>query len=186
MSQDSALDRDGTLNVKPARGEYVNSVDQFEWIESVREALKTLGDEGFKFVIISNQAGVSTGVTKIEDLNEINDYIRDEFLRLGLTLLEIYVCTDHWSSESECRKPKPGMFIAAANDHRFRLDRVIYVGDDERDALASINAGCNCLLVSSEKLQDQLDPNVDLVGRNLSDLVPDILRQYEIWENSNV
>ena len=137
-------------------------------------------------MIISNQAGVSTGATKIEDLNEINNYIRDDFLRLGLTLLEIYVCTDHWSSESECRKPKPGMFFAAANDHRFRLDRVIYVGDDERDALASINAGCNCLLVSSEKLQDQLDPNVDLVGRNLSDLVPDILRQYEIWENSNV
>ena len=177
------LDRDGTLNVKPARGKYVNSVEEFEWIGISLEALKILGQNGFSFVIISNQAGVSTGATRIEDLNEINDHIRTVFLSLGLTLLDIYVCTDHWSSESEFRKPNPGMFFAAANDHKFRLDRTIYVGDDERDALASRNAGCKCVLVSSNESYSDLEASLGSVGRSLSNLAPTIIKMYEIWES---
>ena len=180
------LDRDGTLNVKPAPGKYVNSVEEFQWIESSREALKILGQNGFSFIIISNQAGVSTGVTKIKDLNEIHDYIRTGFLSLGLELLGIYVCTDHWSSESEFRKPQPGMFFLAANDHKFRLDHTIYVGDDGRDALASRNAGCKCVLISSNELHDDLEASVESVGRSLLDLVPTIIEKYEIWKKSDL
>ena len=175
------LDRDGTLNVKPQRGAYVNFVDEFKWIASSQDALKILGQKGFSFIIISNQAGVSTGATKIEDLNEINDHIRAEFLSLGMTLLDIYVCTDHWSSESEFRKPNPGMFFAAANDHNFRLDHTIYVGDDVRDGFAAENAGCKFVLVLSE------DPNKDLVveslGKSLIDQVQEIIFAYTSWMN---
>ena len=180
------LDRDGTLNVKPQRGEYVNSIDEFNWIESSRDALRVLSERGFSFIIISNQAGVATGATKLEDLNKINEYIRAEFLALGLRLLEIYVCTDHWNSESEFRKPNPGMFFTAAIDHKFRLDQTIYVGDDERDALASRNAGCECVLVSSEESHDKLDVSVKSVRRSLLDLVPTIIKRYETWEKSNL
>lgn len=175
------LDRDGTLNVKPQRGAYVNSVDEFKWIESSQDALKILGQKGFSFIIISNQAGVSTGATKIEDLNEIHDHIRAEFLRLGLPLLDIYVCTEHWSSESEFRKPNPGMFFAAANDHNFRLDHTIYAGDDVRDGFAAENAGCKFVLVLSE------DPNEDLgvesLGKSLIDQVQEIIFAYTLWMN---
>ena len=180
------LDRDGTLNVKPPRGEYVNSVDEFKWIESSRDALKILGKNGFSFIIISNQAGLSTGATKIKDLNEIHDHIRAEFLSLGLRILDFYVCTDHWSSESEFRKPQPGMFFTAAKDHEFRLDRAIYVGDDERDALASRNAGCKCVLISSNELHYDLEASVESVGKSLLDLVPTIIEKYEIWKKSNL
>ena len=180
------LDRDGTLNVKPQRGEYVNSMDEFNWIESSRDALRVLSERGFSFIIISNQAGVSTEVTKIKDLNEIHDHIRAEFLSLGLKLLDIYVCTDHWSSESEFRKPQPGMFFTAAKDHEFRLDRAIYVGDDERDALASRNAGCKCVLISSNELHDDLEASVESVGRSFLDLVPTIIKKYEIWKKSDL
>lgn len=164
------LDRDGTLNIKPQRGEYVNSVDEFKWIESSQEALKILGQYGFCFIIISNQAGIATGATRREDLNEINEYIRAEFLKLGLRLLEIYVCTDHWNSESEFRKPNPGMFYAAANDHNFRLDHSVYVGDDMRDALAAENAGCECVLISPEDPNDDL--NIKSTTLSLLDQVP--------------
>ena len=178
------LDRDGTMNVKPRRGEYVNSVEQFEWIESSQRALQILGDHGFSFIIISNQAGVSTGATKVEDLKNIHEHIHEEFLSLGLRLLDIYVCTDHWNSESEFRKPQPGMFFSAAKDHKFRLDCAIYVGDDLHDGIAAGNAGCKCVLVSSEELLDGLDPCVESVGRSLLDLVPTIIKKYEFWEKS--
>ena len=176
------LDRDGTLNVKPQRGEYVNSIDEFNWIESSRDALKTLGEKGFSFIIISNQAGVATGATKLEDLNKINEFIRAEFLSLGLRLLEIYVCTDHWNSESEFRKPNPGMFLAAAIDHKFRLDHSIYVGDDIRDAVAAKNAGCKCVLVSPGEMIEDAGVRVESIGQSFIDLVPTIINKYESWE----
>ena len=176
------LDRDGTLNVKPQRGEYVNSIDEFNWIESSRDALRTLGEKGFSFIIISNQAGVATGATKLEDLNKINEFIRAEFLSLGLRLLEIYVCTDHWNSESEFRKPNPGMFLAAAIDHKFRLDHSIYVGDDIRDAVAAKNAGCKCVLVSPGELIEDAGVRVESIGQSFMDLVPTIINKYESWE----
>ena len=176
------LDRDGTLNVKPQRGEYVNSIDEFNWIESSRDALRTLGEKGFSFIIISNQAGVATGATKLEDLNKINEFIRAEFLSLGLRLLEIYVCTDHWNSESEFRKPNPGMFLAAAIDHKFRLDHSIYVGDDIRDAVAAKNAGCKCVLVSPGELIEDVGVRVESIGKTFMDLVPTIINKYESWE----
>jgi len=173
------LDRDGTLNVKPQPGEYVNSVDEFEWIESSREALKILGERGFSFIIISNQAGVATGATKLENLNEINDHIRAEFLHFGLSLLEIYVCTDHWSSQSQFRKPNPGMFFTAAIDHNFRLDHSIYVGDDTRDVLAAENAGCRFVLVSPEDSNEDL--SVESTESSFLDHVPKIVSIYNSW-----
>ena len=176
------LDRDGTLNVKPERGRYVNSISEFQWIESSRDALRTLGEKGFSFIIISNQAGVATGAIKLEDLNKINEFIRAEFLSLGLRLLEIYVCTDHWNSESEFRKPNPGMFLAAAIDHKFRLDHSIYVGDDIRDAVAAKNAGCKCVLVSPGELIEDVGVRVESIGKTFMDLVPTIINKYESWE----
>ena len=175
------LDRDGTLNVKPKRGEYVNSIDEFNWIESSMDALQILGERGFSFIIISNQAGISTGVTKLEDLSKINDHIRAEFSNLGLRLLEIYVCTDHWNSESEFRKPNPGMFFTAANDHKFRLDHSIYVGDDIRDAVAAKNAGCKCVLISPGELIEDAGVRVESIGQSFIDLVPTIINEYESW-----
>lgn len=177
------LDRDGTLNVKPRRGEYVNSVQEFRWIESSQEALKTLGQRGFSFIIISNQAGVATGATTPENLKEINEYVRSEFLNLGLRLLDIYVCTDHWSNQSQFRKPNPGMFFAAARDHNFRLDHSIYVGDDDRDALAAENAGCKCVLVTQENIDAESRSRVVSIGKSLTDLVPTIIDKYETWGN---
>jgi D-glycero-D-manno-heptose 1,7-bisphosphate phosphatase len=175
------LDRDGTLNVKPKRGEYVNSIDEFNWIESSMDALRTLGERGFSFIIISNQAGISTGATKLEDLSKVNDHIRAEFSNLGLRLLEIYVCTDHWNSESEFRKPNPGMFFTAANDHKFRLDHSIYVGDDIRDAVAAKNAGCKCVLISPGELIEDAGVRVESIGQSFIDLVPTIINEYESW-----
>ena len=175
------LDRDGTLNKKSLPGEYINSLSEFIWIESSRDALKILAQNGFSFIVITNQAGVSLGKTAVSDLEAIHDQLRADFQSDGLMLLDIYVCTDHWNSKSEFRKPEPGMFFAAANRHKFRLDQVIYVGDDVRDGLAAGNAGCKSVLVSSDSLSESLDQSVLKVGKSLTDLVPTILETYDKW-----
>ena len=175
------LDRDGTLNKKSLPGEYINSLSEFIWIESSRNALKILAQNGFSFIVITNQAGVSLGKTAVSDLEAIHDQLRADFQSDGLPLLDIYVCTDHWNSKSEFRKPEPGMFFAAANRHKFRSDQVIYVGDDVRDGLAAGNAGCKSVLVGSDSLSESLNQSVLKVGKSLSDLVPTILETYDKW-----
>jgi D-glycero-D-manno-heptose 1,7-bisphosphate phosphatase len=175
------LDRDGTLNKKSLPGEYINSLGEFIWIESSRNALKILAENGFSFIVITNQAGVSLGETAVSDLEAIHDQLRIDFESDGLTLLDIYVCTDHWNSNSKFRKPEPGMFFAAANQHKFRLDQVIYVGDDIRDGVAAGNAGCKSVLISGGPLSELLDKSVLKVGKSLSDLVPTILETYGKW-----
>ena len=175
------LDRDGTLNKKSLPGEYINSLSEFIWIESSRNALKILAENGFSFIVITNQAGVSLGKTAVSDLEAIHDQLRADFQSDGLMLLDIYVCTDHWNSKSEFRKPEPGMFFVAANRHKFRLDQVIYVGDDVRDGLAAGNAGCKCALVSSEELSTGSDSIVISIRRTFLDLIPEILSVYSNW-----
>ena len=172
------LDRDGTLNKKSLPGEYINSLSEFIWIESSRNALKILAENGFSFIVITNQAGVSLGKTTVSDLEAIHDQLRIDFESDGLKLLDIYVCTDHWNSNSKFRKPEPGMFFAAANQHKFRLDQVIYVGDDIRDGISAGNAGCKCVLVSTEELSTDLDSSVISIRRTLLDLIPEILSAY--------
>ena len=175
------LDRDGTLNKKSLPGVYINSLSEFIWIESSRNALKILAENGFSFIVITNQAGVSLGKTKVSDLEAIHDQLRIDFESDGLKLLDIYVCTDHWTSNSKFRKPEPGMFFAAANQHKFRLDQVIYVGDDIRDGVAAGNAGCKSVLISRGSLGESLDKSVLKGAKSLSDLVPNILETYDKW-----
>jgi D-glycero-D-manno-heptose 1,7-bisphosphate phosphatase len=73
------LDRDGTLNKKSLPGEYVNSLSEFIWIESSRNALKILAQNGFSFIVITNQAGVSLGKTSVSDLEAVHDQLRADF-----------------------------------------------------------------------------------------------------------
>ena len=76
----------------------------------------------------------------------------------------------------------PGMFFAAAIDHKFRLDHSIYVGDDIRDAVAAKSAGCKCVLMSSGELIEDVGVRVESIGQTFMDLVPTIINEYESWE----
>ena len=53
------LDRDGVINEKAAKGEYVNCWEEFRWIERTRDSLRQLSKMGFRFIVISNQAGIA-------------------------------------------------------------------------------------------------------------------------------
>lgn len=62
------LDRDGVINVEK---DYVHTIDDFEFIEDVIDALKILQDKGYLLVVVTNQSGIARGY-----------YTEDEFLKL--------------------------------------------------------------------------------------------------------
>lgn len=138
------LDRDGTINFDPG---FIQNVEQFNFYDFAIPALKLLSDNGNKICIISNQSGVGRGLVDINDLREINNYIRRKFMENQIILLEIYNCTDHPDEASNRRKPGTGMFLDAADDYNIELANCLMIGDSERDLIPAHVLGMDTMLV---------------------------------------
>ena len=144
------LDRDGVINEKAPKGEYINYWEDFRWIERTRESLRHLARDGFKFIVISNQAGIGRGQTKAQEVKRIHQLMEQTLAEDGVEILQVYVCPHHWDEGCKCRKPKPGMLLQASKEHLFRLDQTVFVGDDPRDLEAAENADCAGLLFNKQ------------------------------------
>lgn len=167
------LDRDGVINRKASRGEYVSTWEQFQWINENRNAIRQLAEEGFEFIVISNQAGISRGMIQKEELDRIHSKMKAEFEKDGVNILDIYVCPHHWDEKCACRKPNPGLLLQASREHFFRLDETLFIGDDIRDCQAAWNAGCESVFIGEANESNKLPINKRPIfsGSNLQDLV---------------
>jgi len=145
------LDRDGVLNKKPPRAEYVRAWGDFEWLPGAQEALKLFHDAGFRVIVVSNQAGIARGAMTETDLAAIHDRMKEEAAQAGGRIDTIYYCPHGWDDNCDCRKPKPGMLFQAQRDHHLDLTRTFFIGDDERDAAAADAAACPSLLLSGDE-----------------------------------
>jgi D-glycero-D-manno-heptose 1,7-bisphosphate phosphatase len=143
------IDRDGTLNVKAPKADYIKTPDAFEFLPGAVDTLKKLFDAGYEFYMISNQSGIARGMMTESDLAAIHQKMLSELKDAGITISGIYYCPHGWDSACECRKPKPGMFYQAAREHDIDLSRAVFVGDDERDKEAGEAAGIKTILVPS-------------------------------------
>ena len=65
------LDRDGVLNKKPPKAQYVKSWHEFEWLAGAKEALRLFNETGYRVIVVSNQAGVARGAMTETQLLEI-------------------------------------------------------------------------------------------------------------------
>lgn len=174
------LDRDGTINKKAEKGKYITSWDKFKFIQKNIEGLKVLGDLGFEFIIITNQAGVSTNEIDLNTLNEIHKKMTVQLNLLNIRILKIYVSIDHWGSNSFRRKPNPGMLFEASKEFHLRLDHTFFIGDDERDCLAAANAGCGSLFLTES--DENIGSNPDFHAGDIKSLVPFILKRFSKFE----
>ncbi|MBT8579333.1 HAD-IIIA family hydrolase [Polynucleobacter paneuropaeus] len=177
------IDRDGTINRKALPGQYIANWSEFEWIPSSYLAMKKLADYGFKFIVITNQAGVDRGMVRLQDLEEIHQNMTQKFLNDGIEILHIYTCTDHWEKNSPRRKPMPGMFYEASKQFNFRLKHVLYIGDDERDCEAAQNSGCGMIYLNDEPpLNVAINRNLPFIqSNNLYNVVDEINQIYSNW-----
>ena len=114
------LDRDGTLNPDPG---YINNLKDYKFYDFTIPALRLMSKQTNQFCIVTNQSGVGRGLVSIENLRSINNFIKKELKRNGITLIDIYMCFDHPDNASNYRKPGLGMFIDAQNDHNLNLSK---------------------------------------------------------------
>lgn len=145
------LDRDGVINKKAPKADYIKNWNEFVFLPETLEAIKMLTDNGYKIFIISNQAGLARKKVSIRDLEIIHKKMLRQIKKTGGKISGIYYCPHHWDEGCICRKPKPGMLFQASREHLFDLTKAIFIGDDIRDKQAGDLAGCKTILVTRGK-----------------------------------
>lgn len=157
------LDRDGVLNEKRPRGEYVADWGEWAWKDHALSGLRKLTQAGYRIVIITNQAGIARGVMDVPALEEIHARMAEEAEAAGAKIACVYYCPHGWDDGCDCRKPRPGMLLQAQKDFCLDLSRCWYLGDDERDGMAAKAAGCRFSLIDeTTNLADKVD---DILSR---------------------
>ena len=144
------LDRDGVLNRKAPKADYIKHWKEFEWLPGALEALALLKQAGYRIIVITNQAGIARGVMTEADLAEIHANMKRRVAEAGAEIDAIYYCPHGWNDGCDCRKPAPGMLFQAQREFHLDLTRTCFVGDDARDKQAGAAAGCRTIRVSSE------------------------------------
>lgn len=178
------VDRDGVINRKAPRGEYVWKRHDFVWLEENIAALEELSRHGFEFVVVSNQAGIGRGMMTVEAVEVLHEWMVAQLKERGILIREVFICPHSWDNPCNCRKPLPGMFFAAAKKHNLRLDRTLYLGDDKRDVLAAWHAGSQCVLVDNEADDSSQDSIVPwLRCQDLGEAIPAILGAFQTWSS---
>jgi D-glycero-D-manno-heptose 1,7-bisphosphate phosphatase len=139
------LDRDGVIN-RPLliRGRPLPppTLAEFELLPGVPPALEMLKSRGYWLIVVTNQPDVARGSgcrTTIDRMHEV--------LRQRLPLDAILTCFHDDADGCECRKPRPGMLLRAAEDLDLDLARSFMVGDRWRDIEAGRRAGCGTFFV---------------------------------------
>jgi D-glycero-D-manno-heptose 1,7-bisphosphate phosphatase len=140
------MDRDGVLNRHIVDG-YVIEPRDFEPIDLVLDAVAAAQRVGAALVVITNQGAIGRELATESDVMVIHALLLAALSKRGIVLDGIYACPHHPKSpdptlrDCECRKPKPGLILAAASDLNLDLSRSIFIGDQPSDSTAARAAG---------------------------------------------
>lgn len=147
------IDRDGVLNrdITP----YVSHLEHLEIFPYTVQALKLLHDAGYDIFVVSNQQGVSLGITPQEELDKMVDAIQAELAKEGFSIKKFYHCTFHNRENHPWRKPSPGMILSACEEHGYSPEGAYLIGDKWSDIEAGARAGCKTILVLSGVTADR-------------------------------
>jgi D-glycero-D-manno-heptose 1,7-bisphosphate phosphatase len=126
------FDRDGVINVKGARGDYIRNWRDLQIISTAVDWIRLFNALDLLVIVITNQRGVALGVMNAADLHEIHRHMREELALRGARIDDIYYCT-HEEGVCECRKPRPGMIFSAARKWGIDIAGSIMIGDSETD-----------------------------------------------------
>ncbi|MDX6614073.1 MAG: D-glycero-D-manno-heptose 1,7-bisphosphate phosphatase [Blastocatellia bacterium] len=151
MNKAVFIDRDGTISEEVG---YVNHPTRFRLLPHSAEAIRTLNQEGWLAILVTNQAGVARGYFSEDLIHEVHERLVSELEQEGARLDGIYYCPHHptvgeppYRLDCDCRKPKPGLINRAAAELDIKLDESWMVGDRFGDVQLARNAGVNSAFV---------------------------------------
>jgi D-glycero-D-manno-heptose 1,7-bisphosphate phosphatase len=95
-------------------------------------------------VVVTNQPDVARGTQTRAAVDAINAK-----LAADLPLLDVFTCAHDTADKCNCRKPKPGLLLAAARKWDLDLESAVLIGDRWSDIVAAHAAGCGGVLIET-------------------------------------
>jgi len=148
------LDRDGVINKEI---NYLRKIDDFQFITGVFEACRIFQDLGYKIIIITNQSGIGRGLITEIDYQKITAWMLKQFIKNNIDILDVIHCPHLPSDFCNCRKPKPGMLLAAKSKYNIDMESSWLIGDKEDDIQAanSVNIMKTILVRSGHEIDEK-------------------------------
>ncbi|MGW4437756.1 D-glycero-alpha-D-manno-heptose-1,7-bisphosphate 7-phosphatase [Streptomyces sp. NPDC004596] len=134
------FDRDGTLL---ADVPYNGDPDRVRPLPGAAEAVALARHAGLATAVVSNQSGIGRGLLTTEQVRAVNERADELLGGLGAWVF----CPHAPEAGCACRKPRPGLVLAAAARLGVRPDRCLLIGDIAADLLAARAAGARGVLV---------------------------------------
>lgn len=141
MRKAAFFDRDGTINVNFG---HVYKPEDLEFVPGIPEKIAEYNREGIPVVVVTNQAGIAKGLYTEEDMHHFHAYMNERLRKEYHAHIDaFYFCPHHpdFTGSCDCRKPKPGLFLHAAEELDIDLKRSVMYGDKESDRTAAQQAG---------------------------------------------
>jgi D-glycero-D-manno-heptose 1,7-bisphosphate phosphatase len=139
------VDRDGVINHDTP--DFIRSPADWRALPGSLEALATAYRAGYHVVVVSNQSGLARGLLSAAQLNAIHQHLCLQLARFGGRIEAFFFCPHAPEEGCTCRKPQPGLLLAAARRFGIDLARTAFIGDRASDILAARRAGAQPILV---------------------------------------
>ena len=145
------LDKDGVINVDHG---YVCTPERTDFIDGIFDLCREATRRGFLNVVVTNQAGIARGYYTEQAFLAYMEWVRGEFRKRDARLDAVYYCPHHpvhgigeYLRDCECRKPRPGMLLAAQREWDIDPAGSVFLGDNVSDAEAAAAAGIGHVLL---------------------------------------
>jgi D,D-heptose 1,7-bisphosphate phosphatase len=156
------LDRDGTINTLNV---FIKRHEDFVLMDGAAQAIRKINGLGYLCIVVTNQPVIARGEINFETLDIIHQKMETELGKAGAYIDDIFFCPHHPDKgftgerpelkiDCECRKPKPGMLLKAAEKYNIDLSESFMAGDSMRDIEAGLAAGCTPVFTGSSASEE--------------------------------
>lgn len=160
------LDRDGTLvEDVPYNGDPTRVTP----VPTAEAALLLLRRAGIPTAVVTNQSGIARGLISADAVNAVHARIDDVLGPLGPWL----ICPHGPQDGCPCRKPAPGLLLAAADALGVDIGDCAVIGDIGSDVDAATAAGARAVLVPTAVTRRE-------EVATAPEVAPDLLRAVEL------
>lgn len=143
------IDRDGTLVEEPADFQ-VDDVSKVRLVANVLPSLLELRDNGYRFVMVSNQDGLGTNSFPEQQFKQSQEHILALFGSQGIQFDEIFICPHTAADGCECRKPRAGLLTGYLAANNIDLAASAVIGDRPTDIELAERIGVRGFLIDGD------------------------------------
>ena len=134
------LDRDGVINLDYG---YVSRKEDFRFVSGVLDLILSAQERGYLPVVVTNQSGIGRGYYDDKAFEDLTAYMLEQMRKAGIRIEreQVFHCPHAPEAACDCRKPRPGMFLAARERFGLDMEGSVMIGDKASDIEAAEAAG---------------------------------------------